>query len=293
MIAFYCVLVVGVIAVIPSVKKYLRNAKPLVIPPKWHPILMKRVRFYRELSKADRADFLEQVGRFLRNVKVVGVVVEVSVEDRLLVASSAVIPLFGFRGWEYVHLDEVILYPSHFDEQFNFDNPKELIIGMVGSGAMEGKMILSQPDLHLGFDNTQDKMNVGVHEFLHLYDKEDGVIDGVPAAFVSKQFIMPWIDLVRVEMSKIHAGDSGIRGYGGYNGKEFFSVAGEYFFERPHLLQRDHPELYDMLSQIFNQRISGHLSINEIKHKRPERNDPCPCGSGEKYKRCCLSLTVP
>jgi hypothetical protein len=23
------------------------------------------------------------------------------------------------------------------------------------------------------------------------------------------------------------------------------------------------------------------------------RNDPCPCGSGKKYKKCCLKLTVP
>ncbi len=22
---------------------------------------------------------------------------------------------------------------------------------------------------------------------------------------------------------------------------------------------------------------------------KPERNDPCPCGSGQKYKRCCLA----
>ncbi|WP_422361412.1 SEC-C metal-binding domain-containing protein [Reichenbachiella sp.] len=22
--------------------------------------------------------------------------------------------------------------------------------------------------------------------------------------------------------------------------------------------------------------------------KDPGRNDPCPCGSGEKYKKCCL-----
>nr|WP_236017311.1 zinc-dependent peptidase [Roseivirga sp. E12] len=285
---FYSVLAVGVIVLIPSVKKYIRNTKPLEIPPKWHPILMDKVRFYRELNEEAREDFLEQSGRFLRNVKIIGVAVDVSLEDRLLVAASAVIPLFGFRGWEYVHLDEVLLYPSHFDEQFNFENPKEMIVGMVGSGAMEGKMILSQPDLHLGFDNTQDKMNVGIHEFLHLYDKEDGVIDGVPAAYIGKHLIMPWIDLVRVEMSKIHQGDSTLRGYGGYNGKEFFAVAGEYFFERPHLLQRDHPELYNMLSSIFNQEITEHLSIKESKQEEPGRNSPCPCGSGEKYKRCCL-----
>lgn len=31
------------------------------------------------------------------------------------------------------------------------------------------------------------------------------------------------------------------------------------------------------------QRISGTV----IKPKEPGRNDPCPCGSGKKYKKCC------
>lgn len=24
-----------------------------------------------------------------------------------------------------------------------------------------------------------------------------------------------------------------------------------------------------------------------VKLKEPGRNDPCPCGSGKKYKKCC------
>jgi len=24
-----------------------------------------------------------------------------------------------------------------------------------------------------------------------------------------------------------------------------------------------------------------------VKDKLPGRNDPCPCGSGKKYKKCC------
>ncbi|MBO7605782.1 MAG: SEC-C domain-containing protein [Elusimicrobiaceae bacterium] len=24
-----------------------------------------------------------------------------------------------------------------------------------------------------------------------------------------------------------------------------------------------------------------------VKNKEPGRNDPCPCGSGKKYKKCC------
>ena len=289
MIVFYSVLVISAVVAFPTVKKYFSNKKPLEIPPVWHGILTQKVRFYRELNENDQQDFIEQVARFLRNVRVNGVAIQLTLEDRLLVASSAVIPLFGFRGWEYGYLDEVILYPAAFDQNFNFENPEEMIVGMVGSGAMEGKMILSKPALHVGFDNSQDKQNVGIHEFIHLYDKEDGIIDGVPVSFMNDEHIMPWIDLVRMEMSKIHDGTSAIRGYGGLNGKEFFAVAGEYFFERPHLLQKNHPELYDMLSMIFSQEIINHLGQKEIVSKPLGRNSPCPCGSGEKYKRCCLT----
>lgn len=27
--------------------------------------------------------------------------------------------------------------------------------------------------------------------------------------------------------------------------------------------------------------------LNRVEQKKPGRNDPCPCGSGKKYKRCC------
>jgi hypothetical protein len=28
--------------------------------------------------------------------------------------------------------------------------------------------------------------------------------------------------------------------------------------------------------------------VNTVKVARPGRNEPCPCGSGRKYKQCCL-----
>ena len=46
---------------------------------------------------------------------------------------------------------------------------------------------------------------------------------------------------------------SDINPYGATNQAEFFAVVSEYFFERPDLLQRKHPELYGMLEQIFRQ----------------------------------------
>lgn len=285
----YGSLLIGGVLVLLSIRKQTKRNRVLEIPPKWHPFLLKQVRFYRELDETRQPDFLAQVARFLDNVPIHGVAVNVTYEDRLLVASSAVITLFGFNGWEYTYLDEVILYPSAFDRNFNFHTPQELIIGMVGSGPMEGKMILSQPALHQGFDNNSDKQNVGLHEFIHLYDKEDGAIDGLPLAFMDNWVLDTWIDLVRKKMDDIHAGESDIRDYGGLNTKEFFTVASEYFFERPHLLKKNHPELYDMLSDVFNQDMTTHLSIKEEVLKPIGRNSPCPCGSGLKYKKCCLN----
>jgi preprotein translocase subunit SecA len=39
--------------------------------------------------------------------------------------------------------------------------------------------------------------------------------------------------------------------------------------------------------------IMGALEIDEREERRrwraASRNDPCPCGSGRKYKHCCLA----
>lgn len=30
-----------------------------------------------------------------------------------------------------------------------------------------------------------------------------------------------------------------------------------------------------------------------MSDKKPGRNDPCPCGSGKKYKACCMKQELP
>ena len=52
-------------------------------------------------------------------------------------------------------------------------------------------------------------------------------------------------------MEAINDNHSDIRKYGGTNQAEFFAVASEYFFERPELLEKKHPELYEMLMKCF------------------------------------------
>ncbi|MFY0653241.1 MAG: zinc-dependent peptidase [Cyclobacteriaceae bacterium] len=154
---------------------------------------------------------------------------------------------------------------------------------------MEGKMILSKPSLHQGFKIANDKKNVGIHEFVHLFDKEDGLTDGIPPGFNDKAYVLPWLDLIKTKTNEILEGESDINEYGATKREEFFAVASEYFLERPHLLKSKHPVLYDRLSKVFRQDTTEVLRKDSFKKKKDfGRNDPCPCGSGEKYKRCFL-----
>lgn len=258
------------------------------VPASWRKILYEKVTFYRSLPEGEKKRFETNVLAFLNQVGISGVQTTVTLEDRLLVAASAVIPLFGFPGMSYHHLDEVLLYPGAFDRNYRLGNPEEIITGMVGEGPMDGKVIFSKPALHAGFDINTDKKNVGIHEFVHLFDKEDGYIDGIPPTFEDKRFSLPWLDLVQKQTKEIIANRSDIDDYATYNREEFFAVAGEYFFERPDLLEKKHPDLFTAMKEVFHQDPGEVITPNALKAPHEiGRNDPCICGSGKKYKECC------
>ncbi len=252
---------------------------------KWTITLTNKVAFYNALSTDEKKLFEYKVHEFILNCDIIGVDTTVTITDKLLVASSAVIPIFNFPEWRYVNISKVILYPAMFNEHFETEGDNRSILGMVGNGYLEGKMILSKPALHLGFTNESDKKNTAIHEFVHLIDKLDGNIDGVPQVLLDKQYTIPWIDLINKKIEEIYSENSDINPYGGTNKAEFFSVASEYFFERPKLLAKKHPELYLHLEKIFKQDMDD--KNLHIKRVDTSRNDPCPCNSGLKYKKCC------
>lgn len=257
-------------------------------PSEWRIVLARKVTFYNSLTQEEQQLFEFKVQEFLSNCRITGVQAEVDDTDRLLVAASAVIPIFRFPEWSYSNLYEVLVYPSSFDENFRIDGPKRTILGMVGTGYMEGKMILSKQALHHGFDNSTDKQNTGVHEFIHLIDKMDNRIDGIPAVLMEKQYAIPWISLIEKKIEEIFANKSDLNPYGATSRVEFFAVISEYFFERPQLLSQKHPELYELLGKIFQHN----MKVRKMNRKKYSigRNDPCPCESGNKFKKCCGSV---
>ncbi len=259
------------------------SQKEVLWQEQWSGFLIEKVAFYRVLSVEDKLLFEQRVLLFLQTTEVEAGQFVVSDEDRLLVAASAVIPVWGFSKWHYFNLKSVYLLPASFNASFECGQQNSDIIGMVGTGPMAGKLALCRPALYQGFENSNDKQNVGIHEFVHLVDMADGECDGYPERLKEHAFSIPWFELVEQKIKAIDNRKSNIRDYAAANRVEFFAVASEYFFERPKMLKNKHPQLFSSLSEIYQQDVMD--IANDIK---PRKKAACPCGSNKRYKHCCM-----
>jgi Mlc titration factor MtfA (ptsG expression regulator) len=218
-------------------------------------LLTEHVAYYQKLDADKQLRFEGMIASFIQSIRIEGVGLEVTELDKVLVAASAVIPIFGYQEWKYTNLTNIILYPDAFNNDFQFEgnDASRNMLGMVGSGYMNGQMLLSRAALVKGFSASSGKQNTGIHEFVHLLDKSDGATDGVPEHLLGHDYATPWLKMMHQEMNRIEKGNSDINPYGATNEAEFLAVASEYFFEKPEQLQNKHPELYNQLSRIFAQ----------------------------------------
>ena len=224
---------------------------PRPMPDSWKEIMAKDIPFYQALDPARKVEFETRMMHFLATTRITGVQTSVEEIDQIYIAASAIIPIFGFPQWEYHNLHEILLYPDSFNHDYQLAGANRSVLGMVGNGPLNNLMLLSQHELRQAFINKTSKSNTAIHEFVHLVDKTDGSIDGIPEFFLDKQYVLPWIQRMKEEMELIQQQESGINPYGATNPAEFFAVAAEYFFERPELLKSKHPELYEGLVRIF------------------------------------------
>jgi MtfA peptidase len=248
--------IVFIIIIISIVVFYSKRKKTITtyeLPADASQLLENNVTFYQELGDADKTLFEGRVRDFLAHTTVRGVNVEIEDLDRLLVAAGAIIPIFAFPDWKYNNIAEVLIYKDAFTKEFETTGDGRNVLGMVGDGAMHRQMILSKSSLRQSFGNDKDGQNVAIHEFVHLIDKADGYIDGLPEYLLTHPEVLPWLTVMKDTIRQMKSsGAGGINIYGATNDAEFFAVVSEYFFERPHKLKENHPELYAMLDNMFH-----------------------------------------
>lgn len=242
LIIFACILI--------AIRTLARRRGGVVILDKIAPLLEDQVDFYRQLDEPGKKKFSERVSDFISRTNINGIGIKVTDSDKVLVAASAIIPIYHFPEWRYRNINEVLLYQGTFNKEYQTEGEDRNVLGMVGDGAMNGQMILSQPALRQGFAGN-DGHNTAIHEFVHLLDKADGSVDGIPEYLLAKPYIIPWVKRMHEEISKMRQHSTDIDAYGATNDAEFFAVISEYFFEKPGALREHHPELYKLLELMF------------------------------------------
>lgn len=222
-----------------------------------HKLLLKHVRFYQNLSPEEQQEFIARAKDFLSKVNITPVEkLNITTLDRIYVAASAIIPIFGRKGWAYNNLDRVLIYPGNFSKDFALEGEDANVMGMVGNGIMNRTMIISISALRTGFEQA-GRSNTGIHEFVHLLDKADGATDGIPEYLLPKTLTQPWLEYIQRAIIDIQKGQSDINPYGATNNAEFLAVISEYFFQMPETLKANHPELWAMLEQMYAPENAG------------------------------------
>jgi MtfA peptidase len=254
---FFLVIILAIVAIIYS---QLSNSFIFYFPlykfkEEWRNILRQNVDYYNRLPEEKKQKFERRIQHFLYKYKIRTHNTVLTDKDRILIAASGVIPVFGFNHWAYPMLSVIVLYPDDFEGaqgkvsffmDYNFIKKTE---------ELRVVMKLSRTALYNGFADPNDGENTGIHEFVHVMDLLDDKMNGIPDYLLERKYVAPWMYLMHREIQKIYTGESDIREYAAKSPGEFFAVVSEYFFERPQDLAREHPELYRYMNEIFKQRL--------------------------------------
>ncbi|MBK5246972.1 MAG: SEC-C domain-containing protein [Peptostreptococcaceae bacterium] len=124
-------------------------------------------------------------------------------------------------------------------------------------------------------DNTAKKVNGTLKELVAEYQADPvifmGFLDGINASLINKLDFKSFDEnseiFLDIDYEKLY-----------YN---MLVAEADYLFSLP--------QWETILSEETRESIitSYKRSKTVVKEKAPGRNDPCPCGSGKKYKKCC------
>ena len=238
----------------------LQRALSQPVSDEWLSILTSNFPIFPHLTTEQVETLLILMKRFLHHKKIIGCAdLTITTEIKVTIAAGACLLILNHHRDPYSKLRWIYVYPSAFIAQRKTADELGVVshsrVGLLGESWSSGKVILSWDDVESGVKNFTDGHNVLLHEFAHQLDTEDGSANGAPilrkgqayaswAAILSKEFLSLQKDVSR------HRKDV-IDNYGATNPAEFFAVATETFFEKPHALKQEHPELFAELLSYY------------------------------------------
>lgn len=208
---------------------------------------------------------------------------DVDLAMALCVAVQACLPILALGPDWYDDWDSVVLYPDTFiaprrriDEAGVVHFERQSLSGEAWEA---GPVILAWPEARCAVDAAPGHHhefphhhgphhigNVVIHECAHQLDQRNGVANGMPPLHpcMSRQ---AWTatfsrayDALCAAVAHTRDGMAGhtmLDPYGAQSPAEFFAVASEHFFVRPHHLRSHEPALYRQLALFYRQDPAG------------------------------------
>jgi len=228
-------------------------------PEAWQTILEDRLPVFRALTAQEQTRLKQLITFFIARKDFYGCGgLTVTDEMRVTIAAEACLLLLNKDRPVYPKLTAILVYPTAFQverEQHQGDGtvasgPQ----GMLGESWGNGRVILSWDDVEKGVRDFTDGHNVVLHEFAHQLDAESGSTNGAPPLW--RNSYAAWARVFTENFEDLGARSfSGLKtvmdDYGTTNPAEFFAVATETFFEKPHQLAKHRPELYEELKTYY------------------------------------------
>jgi len=241
-------------------------------PARWEEILCRNVLHYGTLDDPEKARLraLIQVFAAEKNWEGAGGL-EITDEIRVTIAAQACLLFLGLSHDYHRNVESIVVYPSTvispeprpgFFETIT--EPDEGDVAIDGEAFEGGPVIIIWDAVLRGGRRPGSGSNVVFHEFAHKLDMLDGVSDGTPPLGSRTQYA-EWSRTCSREFARLkrEAGKGKnpfLDPYGAADEAEFFAVATEQFFDRPHALRGQAPDLYGVLKGFFNQDPAGRAS---------------------------------
>ena len=234
-------------------------------PSAWEEILQRNSAHYRVLDGDEKTRLRALVQVFVAEKNWEGAGgLEITDEVQVTVAAMACLLYLGLSHDYHRNVESIIVYPSTVLSQAIRHGFFEIVTepveeeAPIDGEAFEGGPVIITWDAAVECSRHPGSGgNVVFHEFAHKLDLLDGVFDGTPP-LAGREEYGEWARRCSMEYARLgreakRGRDSFLDPYGAVDEAEFFAVATEHFFDRPHILRERAPELYRLLSGFYRQ----------------------------------------
>jgi Mlc titration factor MtfA (ptsG expression regulator) len=250
-----------------------RRIRSEPFPAAWLEIVNKNVPYYASLPEEDRRELQGLIQVFLAEKNFEGCGgLELTEEMKVTIAAESCLLLLHRDTDLYPRLITILVYPTAFVTKVvePIGGPavlegEQIRLGEAWKG---GVVVVSWDEVRAKAAGRAFGRNLVLHEFAHQLDMEDGAADGTPVLQGHDRYA-EWTRVMGQEYDRLRR-DSALGrytvldSYGATNPAEFFAVATEAFFEKPGVLQKRHPELYEALKSFYRQDPAELLPLQSL-----------------------------